>query len=324
MKKIKFKITAICIGVLLSLFFGEITARVYFFGSSAFSYSKTNSFGILDNSGLIKYSNSDDLLYELLPNLDTKYKLLDFHTNNEGFRDINHKLDTSDIAIAFLGDSFTMGTGVKTSEMYVTQTGKKLNQSNNKLKFKALNFGVSGYALTDYKTVLVKKALKHKPDLVVIGFCASNDHYRVGIDFSLEDFKIKPKKNVFWDSYLKKLLQIKLNTKPPEKISYKEEHIAYMNKQFGEFRKIFNANNSKGLIFYLDLIHDPIRIEQIKELAKKNNLLFLDVSEFFKNKNLSKYILNELDPHPNGKANQIFADKLSNFILSHQKEIFYK
>jgi len=321
-KQLKFKIISIGIGISLSLLLGEIVARVYFFGGAAFSYSLTNSFGVFDNSGLIKYSDSDDLVYELLPNLDTKYKLTDFKTNAEGFRDRNHTINTNTYKIAVLGDSFTMGTGVSEEETYVSQTEKQLNQLDEKSQYEVFNFGVSGYALTSYKTILERNALKYNPDLVVVGFCGPNDHYRIGTDFSLDNFTIKPKKNMFWDSYLKKLLIIKFNAKIIEPVPYEAEHAKYVDKQFQDFQAIFTKNNSKGLIFYMDLTYNPMHIAEIRSLAEKNNLLFLDVSKFFQDKNLFKYIVNELDPHPNGKANKIFADTLSSFILANRNDIF--
>lgn len=312
------------IGLLLSAFLGELIARIYFFGGAAFSYSRTNSFGILDNSGLLKYSDSDELTYELLPNLDTKYKLADFHTNAEGFRDRNHEVNSSATKIAVLGDSFTMGTGVSEDEMYVPQTEKILNTQDSNTKYEVFNFGVSGFALTNYKTILERNALKYHPDLVVIGFCASNDHYELGSDFSMNNFTIKPKKNVFWDSYLKKLLSIKLKPQELKPVIYEAKHLRYMDAQFQSFQDILTDNHSKGLVFYMDLVYDPVRVAHIKLLAEKNNLLFLDTSAFFQDKNLFKYIVNELDPHPNGKANQIFAEKLSSYILANRNEIFNK
>jgi lysophospholipase L1-like esterase len=324
MKQLKFKIISIGIGLLLSAFLGEIVARVYFFGGAAFSYSRTNSFGILDNTGLLKYSDSDDLTYELLPNLNTKYKLADFHTNAEGFRDRNHTVNSNTTKIAILGDSFTMGTGVYKEDMYVPQTEYWLNELDKEFNYEVFNFGVSGYALTNYNTILERNALKYNPDLVVIGFCASNDHYRIGTDFSMDDFTIKPKKNVFWESYLKKLLRIKFKSQEQKPVSYETEHAAYIDGQFEMFQDILTKNNSKGLVFYMDLVYDPVRVAQIRLLAEKNKLHFVDVSEFFQDKNLFKYIVNELDPHPNGKANQIFAEKLSSYILANRNDIFNK
>ncbi|WAC03791.1 GDSL-type esterase/lipase family protein [Lacinutrix neustonica] len=324
MKQTKFKIISIIIGLVFSAFLGEFLARVYFFGPAAFSYSRTNSFGILDNFGLLKYSDSDELKYELLPNLDTKYKLADFHTNAEGFRDRNHEVNATTTKIAVLGDSFTMGTGVSQDEMYVTQTEKALNKQDARTTYEVFNFGVYGFALTNYKTILDRNVLKHRPDLVVIGFCASNDHYEPGTDFSIDDFTIKPKKNVLRDSYLKKLLQVKLNAQEHKPVTYEPYHVLYIDKQFQKFQNTLEQLHTKGLIFYMDLVYDPTRIAQIKDLAQKNGLLFLDVSEFFYGKNLPKYIVNELDPHPNGKANQIFANKLSSYILANRNEIFNK
>lgn len=322
MKQLKFKIISIGIGLLFSAFLCEIVARLYFFGGAAFSYSRTNSFGILDNAGLLKYSDSDELTYELLPNLDTKYKLADFHTNAEGFRDRNHEVNSNTHKIAVLGDSFTMGTGVYESAMYVPTTENLLNILDREYDYEVFNFGVSGYALTNYKTILERNVLKYNPDLVVIGFCASNDHYRIGIDFSMDDFTIKPKKNVFWDSYLKKLLRIKLKPQESKPVSYEAEHTLYIDGQFETFQAILTKNNSKGLVFYMDLVYDPVRVQQVKKLAEKNSLHFVDVSKFFQNKNLFEYIVNELDPHPNGKANQIFAEKLSSYILANRNDIF--
>ncbi|MFK7748042.1 MAG: SGNH/GDSL hydrolase family protein, partial [Kordia sp.] len=294
----------------------------YFFGGAAFSYSLTNSFGIADNSGLLKYSDSDDLVYELLPNLDTKYKLTDFKTNAEGFRDRNHEINSNTVKIAILGDSFTMGTGVHEEDMFVSTTENILNKQDQERDYETFNFGISGYALTSYKKILERNALKYNPDLVVIGFCGPNDHYRIGTDFSLDNFTIKPKKNVFWDSYLKKLLSIKFNPQIIEPVAYEAVHREYIDKQFQEFQDIFTNNNSKGLVFYMDLEYKPVHVTEIRLLAEKNNLLFVDASEFFQDKNIFKYIVNELDPHPNGKANKIFAYKLSRFILANRNEIF--
>ncbi len=321
MKKLHFQIISIFFGLILSVFLGEVIARVYFFGSAAFSYSKTNSFGILDNSGLLKYSEDKDLTYELLPNLDTKYKLVDFKTNAEGFRDTNHSANSKHKKIAVLGDSFTMGTGVATNEMYVSQTETLLNKDDNDT-YEVFNFGVSGYALTNYVSILKRNALKYNPDLVVIGFCANNDQFEIGKDFLIDDFSIKPKKNVFWDSYLYKLVFIKLRSKENEPTVYTATNLQYIDQQFKTIEQVLIPQDIKGIIFYLDLVYDAKRVNQIKLLAEKNNLLFLDTSVFFKDKNLKSYIVNELDPHPNGKSNLIFAKKLTSYILGHKKIIF--
>lgn len=321
MKQLKFKIISICIGLLISLFLGELIARVYFFGSAAFSYSKVNSFGILDNSGILQYAENKDLKYELIPNLDTKYKLVNFRTNKEGFRDRNHtKNDTNVRKIAILGDSFTMGTGISEDAMYVQKTEEILNKNQEKYEF--FNFGSSGYSLVDYFKVLERNALKHNPDLVIIGFCATNDHLEVGKEYTLDNFTIKPKKNVFWDSYLRKLLSIKLNARKFEALKYEKRHLTYVKNQFEEFQQVLTEKNIKGLIFYLDLNYDSVRVEQIKQLAAETGFLFLDTSIAFKNKNLFNYIINELDTHPNNKANLIFAARLKDFILQNEQTLF--
>lgn len=324
MSQLKLKIITISISIALSFLFAEAFSRVYFFGSAAISYSQTNSFGILDNSDLIKYSKTDHLKYELIPNLNTKYKLVDFKTNQEGFRDKDHVLSTNTTKIAVIGDSFTMGTGVEQSDMYVSRTETLLNKKDPINNYELFNFGVSGYALSHYFTLLEKNVLNLNPDLVIIGFCASNDHLQIGEDFTLEEFYIKPKKNVFWDSYLKKLIIVKLFVPPTKPISYSDKQIAYVNLEFNRLKNKLESHKTKGLIFYMDLIYDPIRVKKIETVANKYGLLFIDVSQKMQNKNLSKYILNELDPHPNGKANLIFAETLSSYILNNKTNFLQK
>lgn len=323
-KDIKLKFFSIAFGLLISLILGEFVARIYFFGNATFSYSKINSFGILDNSNLIKYANSKELTYELLPNLNTKYKLVSFKTNNKGFRDSNHnlKLKSNTKRVAIIGDSFTMGTGVSQENLYVQKTAGLLNKSDSKNTFEFFNFGVSGYALNDYLTVLKNNTLKYNPDLIVIGFCASNDQFVLGTDYNLDNFTIKPKKNVFWNSYLKKLLNIKLNKKKANHIVYKKHQLQFVSDNFKKLKEILNAAKIKGIIYYLDLIYDSKRVNQIKAIAQENDLLFLDVSIFFKEKKINQYILNELDPHPNDEANNIFAKYLNDFILKNENLIF--
>ncbi len=324
MKQLKFKLILLSIGLFIGLFLGEVISRIYFFKSAAFSYSKTNSFGIFDNSGLVQYSEINGLKYELLPNLDTKYKLVDFHTNSEGFRGENYKLKKNKRRVAVIGDSYTMGTGVSEEELYAKKTETLLSIDENKNAYEFLNFGVSGYGLDEYTMILEKKVLKYNPDLVIFGFCAPNDQKEKGRDFNLDAFIIKPKKNVFWDSYLKKLLKIKLNPYKNETVVYKNYQLEFVDQKFNVINNILTKKDVKGLVFYIDLAYNSKRVHQIKELAEKNSLLFLDVSIFFKDKNLTGYILNELDPHPNNKSNLIFAKKLKECIQQNEHYFFKK
>jgi lysophospholipase L1-like esterase len=324
MSSLKLKLITISISVAFSFFLAEIISRVYFFGLSAFSYSETNSFGILSNSGLITYSDNPNLEYELIPNLDTKYKLKDFKTNTLGFRDKEHSENSKNIKIAVLGDSFTMGTGVSQEGIYVSKTEQLLNVTKSSPNFETYNFGVSGYALTNYLSILETHALPIQPDLLVIGFCASNDHFKIGEDFTYDNFSIMPKKNVFWDSYLKKLLYIKLFMKKSTPVSYSEKQKEYINQEFNTLQKQLNSKHINAIIFYMDLVYDKERVAIVEKMAKQNNLYFVDASVKMKNVNLKKYIVNELDPHPNEKAHLIFAETLSSYILAQKRTIFSK
>ena len=77
---------------------------------------------------------------------------------------------------------------------------------------------------------------------------------------------------------------------------------------------------------YLSAQYKKTYADELEEIAVDNGLNFANVSLPFKGKNISEYMIYPLDPHPNGKANRIFAEELYGYlipILGNKKMLLY-
>lgn len=318
MKTTIFKIIAIALGIVISLCFGELIARVTLFGSDAFSYQKVNSFKSLAVSGLIKKSDNPNLPYELKPNNDQYFKTKRIVINKDQYRGKHYqkKKKKGVYRIAVIGDSFTMGSGVGEDETYVRRTEERLNSKINDA-IEVINFGVAGYNLPEYDEVLKNVITQYQPDQIVIGFCGDNDHYKNGVDYQLNERIVKEEQDVYFHSFLKKILKRSLTKKQSQ--VYKEYQKNHINEYFKKFSLRSQKYDTPVLIFNLSLWSSKTKTTVVETIAEKHKLAFLDGSNTIKNNAISDYVLNKLDAHPNEKANALFAKKLSEYLLNSVK-----
>lgn len=97
---------------------------------------------------------------------------VDHTTNSLGFRggEFTASKDSATTRIAFLGDSFTFGEGVKDGNVYPQQVAQQLHRRFPGRRFEAYNFGVGGYNTTQELFLLRNLVLKFQPDIVVLGY----------------------------------------------------------------------------------------------------------------------------------------------------------
>lgn len=97
---------------------------------------------------------------------------VDHTTNSLGFRggEFTAAKDSATTRIAFLGDSFTFGEGVKDGDVYPQQVVRQLHRRFPGRRFEAYNFGVGGYNTTQALFLLRNLVLKFQPDIVVLGY----------------------------------------------------------------------------------------------------------------------------------------------------------
>lgn len=99
---------------------------------------------------------------------------IDHVTNSWGFRGPEFSTEKPEgvFRIAFLGDSFTFGEGVKFQDTYPEKVSEKLSGvfKSKGLNFQSYNFGVAGYNTEQELFLLKNLALAVKPDAVVVGY----------------------------------------------------------------------------------------------------------------------------------------------------------
>jgi len=99
-----------------------------------------------------------------IPEQQAEYSVI-YQTNPQGFRSpYDFEQPKSERRIAFLGDSFTFGSGVADGETFVALIDEALRGAE------VFNYGIGAFGIDQMWMTLRHYALKHEPDLVVLAF----------------------------------------------------------------------------------------------------------------------------------------------------------
>ncbi|MDD4939037.1 MAG: GDSL-type esterase/lipase family protein [Candidatus Omnitrophica bacterium] len=157
--------------LIIALALAEVLLRFLKIGGNSFEHPR------------YLYRTSDTLGYEYTPNFNGIFKTdFNFNTkikiNSKGLRDYEYSYDkpSNVFRILVLGDSFTAGLQVQMEDTYPKVIERLLKNKNyGNYRYEVINSGVSGYNTIQEFEFLKEKGIKFKPDIVVIGFCMSND-----------------------------------------------------------------------------------------------------------------------------------------------------
>ena len=299
--------------VIISSLLLEQTIRFYIFGLDSFSYEQMNSIKSIGDSGFLKESDIDSIVFELKPNIDSLFKLVRVKTNSMGLRDKEYSIhkppDTFRVAV--IGSSFTFGSGVKIEDTYHSLLENRLNKESDDLRYEFINFGVGGYTMRNKLATLKYKVLDYNPDLVLFVLDGS-----MFTDEEHKKFVPKPAMNNFFSSYVYTLLLRNKIIKSREKRAseFTQEQLSHLDDLDHELHEISEfSKDNKIPICIVILDHDYLHLElskKIEVLVKKNHLYFANTIPAFKDTNFNDYIIYRVDYHPNAKANKLFADSL--------------
>lgn len=120
-----------------------------------------------------RLSDNPALRYELVPGSPDGEDRI----NTDGMRDREHRVakPSGVFRIACLGDSITYGFGVPSRSSYPARLESGLNSTAAPgVRFEVLNFGVTGYNITQSIENLRARALKYRPDLVIYQYCLND------------------------------------------------------------------------------------------------------------------------------------------------------
>ncbi len=279
----------------------------------------------IDKKTIFFDKQSDNLkeFYEPVPNrietahpdwlgYEVKYTI-NSDTLNERFDYSIQKLPNV-YRVITLGDSFTYGTYVNTTENYSEKLEDILNASLKCAtisKFEVINLGVLGYDITYEVERFKKRGSKYNPDLVLW----------------LVNFWNFDKVQEYIIPLYKKYEELGIQEFDPKARTYPRSNLAYnqINKEYGvntllNFSRTYMLNLSqiyqgKLILFGSPYEFDSSRLKIIQEFLKTNvNIRYeKKLTSFWDNPN---YRL--LDLHPNTQGHQKIAEDIFDYLLKNE------
>ena len=319
------------ISTAISILALEQSYRFYLFGNASFSINKMNSINGLGELGFLKQSNHHEIVFELKPNLHALHKLVNFETNSAGLRDKEYSVAKTDntFRVAVIGDSFVLADGLEIEETFHSLLEERLNKEQGDITYQFINFGVSAYNLRQYLEVMEHKAKDYDPDLILVGFCPRNDQYIP----EEQKYRDVPKTYPFFHLYsVQAFIDVfQRGTYYDDDIYYMEKELArnepfsgkqsrYMTQVFSEMNDFGQQNDIPIIVVYIDIFYNEKFANRLEEIVLKNGLYFVNASLPFKERSYDEYIIYPIDSHPNGKAHQLMADVLYDYLVLGNEE----
>lgn len=242
------------------------------------------------------------------------------------------------VYIAFIGDSFTFGTGVDADKNLVRQTNDILRQRHPG-EYTAINLGTTGADLICEWVVYNRFRDIYRPNIVV-HVISPND---MDVDYFEGLRKIEATlayRSVFAQhSYFVALAEGYMRREETL-----EEYFEYLSggrttDQLNRAWRIIDREIAaiKGLVeeggaiyvmtrfpeFLLDLDRYPLEHvhRRTAELADRLNVPYLDLLDVFRKQPRQQFSISRLDDHPNEKAHRIAAEAITDFL---EKKVFPK
>ncbi len=317
--------------VLLLIVFGEIAIRSFI--PSA------------DHSGMVRLT-STPITYEMIPNLDIVREGVQINTNSDGFRDIEFTGEpkAGQFVIALLGDSYVFGQGVPQSETLPAILQGLLNRYHKTGRFRVWNLGVSGYNTEQEAYQLEHFVLDKKPNWVVVGYNI-NDIEPIGVDPGLIKTEEKSEQSMWGrlsryihndlliTQFVKQRIGnfIRLFNPNWYASTYAQDTVnqylapdgPWHEKVSGLLKRMKSECESKGIGFtvallpaMLDFRNYPFQKANniILDFCKKNQIDCIDTLSYFKNQNFMNFWVSSMDPHPNAKAQKIYAKAIADHL----------
>jgi len=309
-----------------------------------------------DNRVKITRKSSNPLIkYELIPNFSGMALGGHVKINSFGFRrsKVSLRKAAGVTRIAVLGDSWAFGWGVNQDQVVTYLVEKQLNQSSEKKQFEVMNFSLFGYNFQQQEAVLREKVLAFKPDVVIFAF---NINDLEGIDLlSLNDSQVKEmngykisKRNFYnvmrniekigneyshtfrlIDTALRGLAILMHIDKPGKEFYFKKFYennapeFMFLSDALQRINRLSKENNFDAYIFYFPWMQEltqenPYKetFEKVSNVAKKNGFSTLNLFPFFKDQDVRKLRISNIDGHPTALGHRIAADAIASFLLS--------
>ena len=284
---------------------------------------------------IIRISNNERIIYELMPNIYAYSAGSWVRTNKLGFRDKEylHKKTGNAIRIVGLGDSIMFGQGASEDSIYLTQLEYNLKHTHKSNRIEIINMAVPGYNTAMEVETLKEKGLAFKPDIVILGFSGndsclpnfirtSNNYFTLRRSYLLDLIENRGKILIRARYHHLPLLQhadfsICKENEVPDKYRTLVGETAVLNS-LKELSSLSHNNDFKVIVVFWPTPRDTI----LKATSKLGFYIFeIDpkLTEYMKNNNITNYeqsklAVTEFDSHPSNTFHKLIAKWLQEFI----------
>lgn len=142
-----------------------------------------------DITNFITVSKTEGVIFELLPNIRSRFLNKMFYTNSQGFigkTEYTKLKPDNTFRIVGIGDSMMSSWGVDPNDTYLSALQRKLSSRYPEKNIEAINMSVPGYNTAIEYEVIKSKALPYNPDLIILEYCGNDldlpNHIRRQID----------------------------------------------------------------------------------------------------------------------------------------------
>jgi D-alanyl-lipoteichoic acid acyltransferase DltB (MBOAT superfamily) len=301
--------------------------------------------------GTPAYRGRGDFLgAELVPNSQIQLFGKPLTTNQWGMRDRERAREkpANTYRIALLGPSHVMGSGVSDEETIARILEDRLNESPDLrgMRYEVLNFGVSGYALTNQLAMLNDRALSFKPDAVFVVDAPS----RIPVQIVQHFMSVIPKgreipfpalaaavaetganalgKNGIPVPFAGARLffeRLGIDTRMPwheaeQRLRSSADRLVGVTLE--QIAALARGQGAVPVFVALDVVVDsPTLSVPALEEARRSGFIVLDLSGLWLGRDAPRLRIAEWDNHPNADANRLVADRLSNLVRQHRSEL---
>jgi lysophospholipase L1-like esterase len=238
--------------------------------------------------------------------------------------------------IVVVGDSFTMGSGVRDEETYPSLVEDALNRRGDRV-YEVLNLGLIGLNVNGVVDRLTQLGLRFHPDLIVYG-CTLNDikgaGYRVSVTVDgwliqqgrYARFRASPSYllRVAWPHWL--ALHDRLRARPGTSLYELLDNYDHNPRAWAVFLAgldrlgaVGTAANVPVVVFvhtsleYLSFLHPYLDIyARIGRAAQERGMRVVQSFPSLRGHEEESLWVSDLDPHPNAAAHQLMASALLN------------
>lgn len=311
------KILAVLITIIIFFVFGEILTRIYLHYNTVYDIEMTRY-------GLYVKQDSDNpnIAFEHKPGSSMELMDVMVDINSDGLRDKEYPFQRDNkYRIIFLGDSLTLGWGVKEEDTFEYILEENLN---SRYPTEIINFGTGNYNTVQEVNLFIEKGIKYKPDKVVLFYF-------------INDAEVTPKKSKWWFLGYSEFISFywsRINIfmgKHVQSNSFKDYYSAlYAEGQPGwenakeailNLKELSQKEGFQFQVVLLPELHDTKNqifgdiYNKISSFLAKNDIDYISLGKLFENQdNEIELWVNYDDAHPNDVANRKIADTLTDFV----------